>query len=42
MTFISTASVRRRLDSVARHAYTVPVVHELPAQAPAPATELTW
>ena len=42
MTVFTTASVRRRLEPVAPHAYTVPVVRELPAQAPEPATELTW
>ena len=42
MTVITTASVRRRLEPVAAHAYTVPVVSELPARAPEPAAELTW
>ena len=42
MTIFTTASVRRRLEPVARHAYAVPVVRELPRQAPEPAAELTW
>jgi|tagenome__1003787_1003787.scaffolds.fasta_scaffold17915945_2 hypothetical protein len=42
MTIFATTAVRRRLEPVARHAYVVPVVRELPAQAPEPATELTW
>jgi hypothetical protein len=42
MTIFTTASVRRRLEPVARHAYAVPVVRELPPQASEPAAELTW
>ena len=42
MTIIATAPVRRRLEPVTHHAYAVPVVQELPAQAPEPAAELTW
>jgi hypothetical protein len=42
MTVNTTASARRRLDPAARHAYTVPVVRELPVQVPEAATELSW
>jgi hypothetical protein len=42
MTIVTTASVRRRLEPVARHAYSVPVVRELPPQTSGPAPELTW
>lgn len=42
MTVIATTAARRRLHPVADHAYTVPVVRELPAQSPDPAAALTW
>jgi hypothetical protein len=42
MTINTTASIRRRLEPVAPHAYTVPVVRELPARALDSSSGLTW
>ena len=42
MTINTTASVRRRLEPAARHAYTVPDVRELPVHVPDAATALRW
>jgi hypothetical protein len=42
VTIISTSAARRRLDPADRHAYTLPVVRELPSQPPDPNEASTW